>query len=78
MTDYYRQSLIYLATMRTVRSMVAGIIYVVFTYLAKEVLHISMFKLGIIYATAGAATAALSVVVGYITDLIGRKASLYI
>lgn len=78
MMDNHRQSLIYLAAMRTVRSVAAGIIYVVFTYLAKEVLHISMFELGIIYATAGAATAALSVVVGYMTDLIGRKASLYI
>ena len=77
MTDDYRQSLTYLAAMRTVRSVAAGIIYVVFTYLAKEVLHISMFELGIIYATAGAATAALSVVYdaqlehGYVEDLLG-------
>ncbi|MGC9072200.1 MAG: MFS transporter [Acidilobus sp.] len=72
------RSLAYLAALRGVRSVSAGIIFVVFPYIAKEVLHLSLFSLGIIYATAGAATAALSIVVGYMADLLGRKSSLYV
>lgn len=67
-----------LGVMRAVRSVSAGIIFVVFPYIAKELLGLSLFQLVVIYAAAGAATAALSVVVGYMTDLIGRKASLAI
>mgnify|MGYP001770661784 FL=1 len=72
------RSLVYLAALRSVRSVAAGILFIVFLYMVKNVLHASMFELGIMYATAGAATAGLSIVVGYMADLLGRKSSLYI
>ena len=78
MREGNERSLAYLAALRAVRSVSAGIIFVVFPYIAKDVLHLSIFTLGIIYATAGAFTAGLSVVVGYMADLLGRKRSLYV
>ncbi len=78
MTDYRERSLAYLAALRAVRSVSAGIIFVVFPYIVKDVLHLGIFMLGIMYASAGAFTAALSIVVGYMADLFGRKRSLYV
>ena len=74
----YSRSLIYLTAMRSVRSVAAGIVFVVFPYMAKELLGLSMAYLGIIYATAGLATAGFSIAFGYLADLLGRKLSLLI
>ncbi|MGC9113132.1 MFS transporter [Acidilobus sp.] len=72
------RSLAYLSVLRSLRSVAAGILFIVFPYMVRELLHGSLFELGIMYAVAGLATAGLSIVVGYMSDLIGRKASLYI
>ncbi|MFP3231884.1 MAG: MFS transporter [Acidilobus sp.] len=72
------RSLTYLSALRSVRSVAAGILFIVFPYMVRELLHGSLFELGIMYAVAGLVTAALSVVVGYMADILGRKASLYI
>jgi MFS family permease len=72
------RTLAYLAVLRSVRSVAAGIIFVIFPYMVRDLLHLGLFELGLMYAVAGAATAALSIVVGYMADLMGRKSSLYI
>ncbi|MGC8970089.1 MAG: MFS transporter [Conexivisphaera sp.] len=71
-----RRPLAILALMRVVRSVAAGIIYIVYPYIAIKELGLPLGELGIIYAGAAIATAALSVVLGYAADLWGRS-SLY-
>ncbi|MGC8556178.1 MAG: MFS transporter [Conexivisphaera sp.] len=72
-----RRPLAILALMRVVRSVAAGIIYIVYPYIAIKELGLPLGELGIIYAGAAIATAALSVVLGYAADLWGRRSSLY-
>lgn len=74
----YRNSLTYLGTIRVMRSVSAGIVSIVYPYIALKYLHLSLLTLGIIYASAGLATALFSIVFGYLADLIGRRHSLFL
>ncbi|HEU16360.1 MAG TPA: MFS transporter, partial [Nitrososphaeria archaeon] len=72
-----RRPLMVLAGMRVTRSLAAGIIYIIYPYIALKDLGLPARELGIIYAAAALATALLSILVGYAADLMGRRTSLY-
>ncbi|WP_232085617.1 MFS transporter [Conexivisphaera calida] len=72
-----RRPLMVLAGMRVTRSLAAGVIYIIYPYIALKDLGLPAKELGIIYAAAALATALLSILVGYAADLMGRRASLY-
>ncbi len=68
----------YLAMTRILRSISAGMIAIVYPYITIKMLHMSIFTLGLIYASAGFSTAVFSLIFGYFADLLGRKNGLYL
>ncbi|MGC8572605.1 MAG: MFS transporter [Caldisphaera sp.] len=74
----FKNSLSYLGFIRIMRSVSAGIISIVYPYVALKYLHLSLSTLGIIYAFAALATALFSIIFGYLADLIGRRHSLFL
>ncbi|AFZ69836.1 arabinose efflux permease family protein [Caldisphaera lagunensis DSM 15908] len=71
-----RNSLNYLAIIRIMRSVSAGIISIVYPYIAIKMLHFNLSTLGLVYALAALFTALFSIAFGYLADFIGRKLSL--
>jgi len=73
-----RRPLAVLASMRILRSLAAGILYIIYPYIVVKELGLPVKELGVIYAGAALATAAFSVLLGYAADLWGRRSSLYV
>lgn len=73
-----RRPLAVLTSMRILRSLAAGILYIIYPYIVVKGLGLSVKELGAIYAGAALATAAFSVLLGYAADLWGRRNSLYV
>ncbi|HVB86512.1 MAG TPA: MFS transporter [Candidatus Dormibacteraeota bacterium] len=63
---------------RLTRTLAAGLIAVAFPYYVLTQLHYSAFMLGMLYATATLATAALALFFGYLADVSGRKGTLFL
>ncbi len=70
------KQLLTLGLFRTSRSLAAGMIMLGFPYLILRHLHLGALTLGLLYATAGVATAVLGLLFGYLADSWGRKHSL--
>ena len=67
------RSLTFLAALRVLRSVSAGMINVAFPFLVLTELHMGTLLLGLMYAAATVATAVLGLGIGLATDLIGRR-----
>ncbi len=72
------KSLNYLAIIRIIRSISAGMISIVYPYIAIKMLHFNLSTLGFVYALAALMTALFSIAFGYLADFIGRRLSLFI
>ena len=70
-----KRSLGYLAVLRVLRSVAAGMINVAFPFLVLTELHLGAFILGVMYSAATVATALLGLGVGVAADLVGRRVS---
>jgi len=68
--------MLYLNFSRALRSASAGIIMIVYPYLALNQLHLGLLTLGAIYTGAALATALIGILLGYATDIWSRKPSL--
>lgn len=69
------RSLRFLAALRVLRSLSAGMINVAFPFLVLTELHHGAFLLGMVYSAATVATAALGLGFGLAADMVGRRAS---
>lgn len=67
------RSLTFLAALRVLRSVSAGMINVAFPFLVLEELHLGYVLLGVMYASATLATAVLGLGIGIAADLVGRR-----
>jgi MFS family permease len=70
--------LILLAVFRISRSIAAGMITIALPYLVLTYRHYGAFKLGLLYTSAAIATAALSLLFGFLTDTWGRGRTLFL
>ncbi|MCL4355629.1 MAG: MFS transporter [Nitrososphaerota archaeon] len=70
-----KRSLGYLAALRVLRSVAAGMINVAFPFLVLTELHLGTFILGVMYSAATMATALMGLGVGVAADLVGRRIS---
>ncbi|MDG6960284.1 MAG: MFS transporter [Nitrososphaerota archaeon] len=69
------RSLTYLAVLRALRSVAAGMVNVAFPFLVLTELHLGTLLLGLMYAAATVATALLGLGIGIAADLVGRRIS---
>ncbi len=69
------RSLTFLAVLRILRSVAAGMINIAFPFLVLTELHLGSFVLGVMYAAATIATALLGLGIGITADLVGRRVS---
>ena len=67
-----------LALFRTSRSIAAGMITIAFPYLVLTTRHYGALKLGLLYTSAALATAAFSLLCGFLTDVWGRGRTLFL
>jgi predicted MFS family arabinose efflux permease len=72
------RQLVFLMLFRLTRSFSAGIIILVFPYYVLENLHHSASVLGLLYMAATLATAGFALLFGFLTDLWGRKGTLFL
>jgi len=72
------RQLIFLMLFRLTRSFSAGIIILVFPYYVLENLHYSASVLGLLYMAATLSTAGFALLFGFLTDLWGRKGTLFL
>ncbi|HUZ46462.1 MAG TPA: MFS transporter [Terriglobia bacterium] len=77
MKDHFGQ-LFLLALFRTSRSIAAGMITIAFPYLVLTTRHYGALKLGLLYTSAALATAAFSLLCGFLTDTWGRGRTLFL
>ncbi|HVA02040.1 MAG TPA: MFS transporter [Terriglobia bacterium] len=77
MKDNFGQLLL-LVLFRISRSIAAGMITIAFPYLVLTTRHYGALKLGLLYTSAAIATAAFSLLFGFLTDIWGRGRTLFL